>query len=96
MTKGVIVLQRGFRNKLAEFSKEEFSDYLMPHIIFNASKEVTVEGSKGIIEYKTDTVRINCGNYILRFRGENLSVKAPAPDEISLSGEIVSLELFSC
>lgn len=96
MTKGVIDLQRGFRSRLAEFSKEEFSDYLMPHIIFNSSKEATVEGSKGIIEYKPDTVRINCGNYILRFKGENLSVKAPTPDEISLSGEIVSFEFFSC
>ncbi len=92
----MIDLQRGFRNKLTEFSREEFSDYLLPHIIFNSSKEATVEGSKGIIEYKTNTVRVNCGNYILRFKGENLSVKAPTPDEISVSGEIVSFEFASC
>lgn len=95
MTKGVIILSRGFRNKIAEYSKEEFSDYLLPHIIFNASKEATVEGSKGIIEYKPDTVRINCGDYILRFRGENLSVLSPTPDEIRVSGEIVSFEFSS-
>lgn len=89
-------MHRSFRNKLAEFSKEEFSDYLMPHIIFNASKEATVEGSKGIIEYKPDTVRVNCGDYILKFKGENLSVKAPTPDEVSISGMIVSFEFTSC
>ena len=89
-------MQRSFRNKLAEFSREEFSDYLMPHIIFNASREATVEGSKGIIEYKPDIVRVNCGDCILVFKGANLSVKAPTPDEISVSGEIVSFEFSSC
>lgn len=82
--------------KLVELSKEEFSDYLMPHVIFNSCKEATVEGSKGIIEYKPDIVRINCGRYILRFKGVNLSVKAPTVDEISVSGEIVSFEFCSC
>jgi sporulation protein YqfC len=92
----VIDLQRRIKNRLAEFSREEFSDYLLPHIIFNSSKEATVEGSKGVLEYKTDTVRINCGNYILKFNGVNLSVKAPTPDEISVSGEIVSFEFITC
>ena len=96
MTKGVITLRRTMNTKLVELSKEEFSDYLMPHVIFNSCKEATVEGSKGIIEYKPDIVRINCGRYILRFKGVNLSVKAPTVDEISVSGEIVSFEFCSC
>ena len=96
MTKGVIVLQRSLRNKIAEFSKEEFSDYLLPHIIFNSSKEASIEGSKGIIEYKTDKVRVNCGKYILIFKGNNLSVKAPTVDEMTVTGEIVSFEFSSC
>jgi sporulation protein YqfC len=96
MTKGVISLQRVLKNKLAEFSKEEFSDYLMPHIIFNSCKEAMIEGCKGIIEYKPNVVRVNCGKYILRFKGDNLSVKAPTTDEITVMGEIVSFEFCSC
>ena len=96
MTKGVICLQRAFRNKLAEISKEEFSDYLLPHIIFNSCREATIEGSKGIIEYKPNKVRVNCGNYILLFKGNNLSVKAPTTEEITVSGEIVAFEFCSC
>ena len=95
MTKGVIFLRRVLNSKLAELSKEEFSDYLLPHIIFNSSKEVLIEGSKGILEYKEDVVRINSGNYILKFKGENLSVLSPTADEISISGEIVSFEFTS-
>ena len=96
MTKGVIFLKRVLNSKLAELSKEEFSDYLMPHIIFNSCKEATVEGSKGIVEYKPNIVRVNCGKYILRFKGDKLSVKAPTTDEITVSGEIVSFEFCSC
>ena len=89
-------MRRGINSRMLELSKEEFSDYLMPHIIFNSCKEATIEGSKGIVEYKTNIVRVNCGKYILRFRGENLSVKAPTTDEIIVSGEIVSFEFCSC
>lgn len=96
MTKGVIGLQRALRNKIAEISKEEFSDYLMPHVIFNSCKEATVEGSKGIIEYKPNKVRVNCGKYILLFKGNDLSVKAPTTEEITVSGEIVTFEFCSC
>ena len=89
-------MRRGINSRLVELSKEEFSDYLMPHVIFNSCKEATVEGSKGIVEYKPNIVRVNCGRYILRFEGDNLSVKAPTTDEIIVSGEIVSFEFCSC
>ena len=95
MTKGVIDLQRALKNRIAELSKEEFSDYLLPHIIFNSCKEATVEGSKGVLEYKTNRVKINCGKYILKFEGENLCIKAPSCDEVIVSGEIFSFEFTS-
>ena len=95
MTKGVIDLQRALKNKIAEISREEFSDYLLPHIIFNSCKEATVEGSRGILEYKTHTVRVNCGKYILKFEGENLCIKAPSSDEVIITGEIFNFEFTS-
>lgn len=95
MTKGVIDLQRALKNKIAELSREEFSDYLLPHIIFNSCKEATVEGSRGVLEYKPNTVRVNCGKYILRFEGKNLCIKAPSSDEVIVSGEIFSFEFKS-
>ena len=96
MTKGVIWVTKALKERLTEFKKDEFSDYLLPHIIFNSSKEAIIEGSKGIIEYKPDIVRVNCGEYILKFKGKNLSVLAPAVDEISIRGEIVAFEFSSC
>lgn len=96
MTKGVILLQRSLKSTIAEISKEEFSDYLMPHIIFNSSKEAIIEGSRGVLEYKTHTVRVNCGKYILKFTGDNLCIRAPGSDEVVITGDIVAFEFCSC
>ena len=92
MTKGVIYLQRVLKKRIAEISREEFSDYLLPHIIFNSCKEATIEGSRGVLEYKPDTVKVNCGKYRLRFKGENLCIKSPDSDEIIITGEILNFE----
>ena len=96
MTKGVMSLQRTLKNTIAVISKEEFSDYLLPHITFNACKEAIVEGSRGVLEYKTDTVRINCGKYIVRFRGDSLCIRSPDAQEVVVSGEISSMEFIVC
>lgn len=96
MTKGVIFVSKALKEKIAEFTKDEFSDYLLPHIIFNSTREAIIEGSKGIVEYKPDIVRINCGEYILKFKGKNLSVLAPATDEITVRGDIIAFEFSSC
>ncbi|MBO5937089.1 MAG: YabP/YqfC family sporulation protein [Clostridia bacterium] len=89
-------MQRTLKNTIAVISKEEFSDYLLPHITFNACKEAIVEGSRGVLEYKSDTVRVNCGKYILKFKGDNLCIRAPDTQEVVVSGEIVAMEFLSC
>ena len=96
MTKGVVSLQRTLKNTIAVISNEEFSDYLLPHITFNACKEAIVEGSRGVLEYKTNTVKINCGKYIVKFKGDNLSIRAPDAQEVIILGEILSMEFISC
>ncbi len=83
------------KSKLQEFAKEEFSDYLLPHIIFNSTAEALVEGSKGVVEYNTKKVRLNCGKYIVKFSGVNLSIRALNINETIITGDIMSLEFCS-
>jgi sporulation protein YqfC len=89
-------LQKNIRDALAEISKEEFSDYLMPNITFNSCKTATVEGSRGVLEYKPDRVRISCGKYILKFIGDGLCIRSPDTDQVIISGKIVSFEFSDC
>ena len=92
MTKGVICVHKNIREIISEVRNTEFSDYLLPHIIFNSCYEVLVEGSKGILEYNTSTVKINCGKSMLKFCGDKLNIRALSIDEIIVSGTIVSFE----
>lgn len=77
---------------MAEFAKEEFSDYIMPHIVFNSCREALVEGSKGILEYNNEKVRLNCGKCILKFCGDNLCIRALNTEAVIITGEIVCFE----
>ena len=67
-------------------------DYKLPHIVFNSSDEVLVEGSKGILEYNTEKIRLNAGECILDFSGANLCIRNLSVDEIIVIGEIESLK----
>lgn len=92
MTKGVIGLPKALKEKLNEIKNEEFSDYLMPHIIFNSHREALIEGSKGILEYNSSRVRINCGVSVVRFSGADLCLRALSAEEVIITGEILKLE----
>lgn len=73
----------------------ETSELLSPHIDFCSNKEALVDGCLGIIEYNSEMVRLNCKNIILKFIGADLSIKADTIEQITVSGNIVSLEFCS-
>lgn len=67
----------------------------LPYVSFNANKQALIEGCKGVVEYNDSTVKLNCGKLILKFAGENLSIKALSLEQIRVSGEILSLEFLT-
>ena len=73
----------------------ETSELLSPHIDFCSNKEALIDGCLGIIEYNSEIVRLNCKNIILKFVGADLSIKAETIEQITVSGNIVSLEFCS-
>ncbi len=81
--------------KSKRISLDELRDYRLPHIIFNSCHEVLIEGSKGIIEYSEKTVRLNSGNFILKFCGDSLCIRALTTDEIIITGDILLFEFCS-
>ncbi|MCM1363817.1 MAG: YabP/YqfC family sporulation protein [Faecalibacterium sp.] len=71
------------------------SGFQLPHIEFNSNCCACVEGCKGIIEYDGNVVRINCGHILVKFCGDNLSIRALSTDRISVNGIILSVEFCS-
>lgn len=63
-------------------------DYMLPHIVFNSCNEVIIEGSKGILEYNTEKIRLNAGICILDFSGMELCIRNLSLDEIVIAGHI--------
>lgn len=86
-------MPKDIRSRLKEFSGLEFSDYAFPHIILNGRKEALIEGSRGVLEYKSDIVKINCGSCCVVFKGSLLQIRSPTASEISVTGAIRAVEI---
>jgi sporulation protein YqfC len=66
----------------------------LPKISMVGNMQLYMENHKGIIEYSTDTVRINAKGGIVLVTGNRLVIKNIALEEIILTGEIEKLEFL--
>ncbi len=90
--KDVIFLAKKLKEKLQCVSPIEVSEALLPHIDFCSNRQATVQGCKGVIEYNCDRVRLNCGDNVVKFSGTELTIMAQSIEEITVEGNIVSME----
>ena len=77
---------------MSSFSPLDASELLTPRIDMCSNKEAFIEGCCGIIEYNPEAVRINCRNLIVKITGTELSIKSDSTEQISISGNICSLD----
>ena len=80
------------KQQLNDLSPLETSELFSPHIDLCSNKEVHIEGCMGIIEYNSSLVRINCKSLILKITGDDLTIKSDTPEQISVSGNIITLD----
>jgi sporulation protein YqfC len=78
---------------------ELISDVFDLHGIFSqttvtitASKHVHIENHKGLLAYEDDLISTSCGDKIISIRGAGLVLRAMSASELSVSGEITSVE----
>ncbi len=84
------------KDKISDITSLAVStELLTPNITFFANKQALIQGSKGILEYNDSSVRINCGKLVVKFVGENLSIKALNLDQIEVCGDIISFEFLT-
>lgn len=65
------------------------------HFEINSNKEVIIEGSKGILQYEENIIRVNMGKMITSFCGKNLSLKCLDSDSLVIIGFITSIEFIT-
>lgn len=61
-------------------------------IIITSNKEVIVDSCKGILEYSDNLIRFNCGNLVVKIRGENLELSSLTPEQGIVKGWIFAVE----
>lgn len=61
-------------------------------IDMTSNTEALISGSKGIIEYNEEKVKINCGNIIASFYGNSLGITSLCVDEVLVSGKIIRID----
>ena len=93
----------GEKKKNKKMSKKIFEKINLPleatadfsHFEMNSNKEVIIEGSKGILQYDENVIKINMGKMVTMFCGRNLSLKCLDVDSLIISGFIISIELIT-
>ena len=58
----------------------------------NSNREVIFEGSRGIVHYSEETIRLNTGKYIVAFNGRGLSIRCMNDYDLCIEGFITSIE----
>lgn len=79
------------KTKINSFIPEEIPELITPHIELCSQNRAIVEGCKGVLQYTSDTVRLNCKNVIVSFCGENLSLCNLNNETITVTGKISGL-----
>ncbi|MDR1467053.1 MAG: YabP/YqfC family sporulation protein [Oscillospiraceae bacterium] len=64
----------------------------VPHIEMNGNREIVVEGSKGVLDYDENIVRIDIGKMIMIFSGRNLNLKCLTQDSLIVEGFVTTIE----
>lgn len=62
-----------------------------PCIELSGNRELLIEGSKGVLEYTDESVRINTGGMILTVAGRELNLRCISDSALIIDGFITSL-----
>lgn len=66
----------------------------LPQLEFNGNKEVIIEGSRGVLEYSEELIRINTTHGLICFSGRNLNLKCISSSELIINGFISEVEFL--
>ncbi len=81
-------MSKRIKNLIEDFTPESLPELISPHIELCADRHAVVNGCKGILEYNSCRVRLNCGAKVLVFSGCNLCITTLYMEQITVSGKI--------
>ena len=64
----------------------------LPKIIISGYREIYVENHRGLLEYGTQEIHINCGEAVLKLTGEGFHIRAMTAAGLRLEGLLFKAE----
>ncbi len=64
----------------------------VPHIEIEGNRHITLEGSKGIVEYSDTRVSVLMNTGIVAFSGENMNLRCISPTNLVIEGDVSNIE----
>lgn len=61
------------------------------HIELDGNNTVVLEGSKGVLEYSEECIRISADSYVVSFEGRGLTLKCISPSALTIKGYILNI-----
>ncbi len=83
---------RNFQKKLTQTRQNISGGLRCFQMNVSDNREVLLEGSRGVIEYNENSVKINTGKYIVAFSGRGLKLSCMNEYNLTISGFITSIE----
>lgn len=89
------------KNKYAKARSERLAELIdlpksivsgLPKLIFTGSRELFIENYRGIVQYSDTVIQLNTSEGLVKVSGRALGIKSIAAEEITLCGNICSLE----
>lgn len=63
----------------------------LPRISMSGNRELRLENYKTVLEYQDEQIRFACKNACITVTGTSLSITVITDDEVSISGQILSV-----
>lgn len=63
-----------------------------PCLEFSGNREVVLEGSRGVLEYSSETIRVNADGMIISFSGRGLDLRCISASALIIGGFITHVE----
>lgn len=58
----------------------------------SSNREAVFEGSRGVLEYSDQTIRVNTSGFIVKFNGRGLTIRCLTESSLIIEGFITSIE----
>lgn len=79
--------------KMLQFPETALSKSAQMEIMGN--REITVDGSQGVLEYSEDCIKINAGRMVLKFSGRGLTLKCLSGESLAIEGFLTGIEFLT-